>query len=151
MASGVAMKNAVTSRDFREDILEAALPDDHPQTDSLDLVTGSTTIDESFSNSLNLLFDTPSYPDISSIPIYDVCYAGNCSCVHLIGGFPSQLKPCRASPFLLGPSSLTSVSEDDGLFLWQGLVNGFNICSVSGYNKGETNRFNLDVSLYSAS
>ena len=65
--------------------------------------------------------------DVDGIRIYDVCREGKCSCSHLIGGVPSQLKPCRAAPYLFGPSSLDSITEEEKDFLWRGLVGGFDI------------------------
>ena len=70
---------------------------------------------------------TPVYEGIPSIPVYHECIAGSCSCVYTIGGAPSQLKPCRAAQFLFGDSALTSVNNDDKMYIWRGLVNGFKI------------------------
>ena len=75
--------------------------------------------------------------DVDGIRIYDVCREGKCSCSHLIDGVPSQLKPCRAAPYLFGPSSLDSITEEEKDFLWRGLVGGFDIVDEncpSAYN-----------------
>ena len=74
-----------------------------------------------------ILFSTPAIEDIPSINIYQNCTMGTCNCVHLIGEFPSQLKPCRAAQFLFGSSALPTVSDSDKLYLWKGLMKGFRI------------------------
>ena len=78
-----------------------------------------------------LLFETPPSPGVDIIPIFDVCKAGSCSCSHLIGGVPAQLKPCRAACYLFGPSSLDSMHQEDKDFLWRGLVCGFDIVDAN--------------------
>ena len=66
-----------------------------------------------------LLFDTPSFDDVPSIPIYTSCVAGSCSCIHLIGDYQCQLKPCRAAQFVFGPSpSKRLVTLRDFSFGW---------------------------------
>ena len=125
----VAMENAVTPRDFREAILDQVSPDERLHTVSPDLFILTPQLGESpnYPDSSHMLFETPSYPGITSIPIYNACSSGKCSCIHLIGGLPSQLKPCRAAPFLFGPSPLDTISSDDNVFLWRGLMKGFDI------------------------
>ena len=119
------MEIEVTPRDFREAILDSV------STDNINISSASLNQDlPVFSESddhHHWSFDTPALDNIVSIPIYDVCASGNCSCCHLIGNVPAQLKPCRAATVLFGPTPLDSVSSADRLYLWQGLVNGFDI------------------------
>ena len=62
-----------------------------------------------------------------TIAIYSGCSMGTCNCVHFIGDSPCQLKPCRVAGFLFGHSALPTITESDREFLWNGLVNGFDI------------------------
>ena len=82
-----------------------------------------------------ILFTTPLTPKTVSVNVYQDCVDGVCGCVHSIGGFATDLKPCRAACFLFGPSALDTVSDHDRDYLWNGLVNGFSIvdndCSSS--------------------
>ena len=73
------------------------------------------------------VFSTPLLEDVPQLNVYGDCISGQCECRHLIGDVPAQLKPCRAAKFLFGPGALDSVSDQDRLFLWQGLMNGFKI------------------------
>ena len=73
------------------------------------------------------IFSTPCYNDIPSITVYDTCITGNCSCVHFVGDLASDLKPCRAAPFLFGDNALPSVTPDDRDYLWRGFVMGFDV------------------------
>ena len=70
---------------------------------------------------------TPPFKDIPSVVVYADCVVGTCDCVHLIGDAPSQLKPCRAASFLFGDRALDSVLTEDRMYLWKGLVCGFDI------------------------
>ena len=72
-------------------------------------------------------FCTPVIGGIPSVIVYDACIEGKCDCCHLIGDLPAQLKPCRAAQFLFGEGALDDISEDERIFLWQGLVQGFKI------------------------
>ena len=74
-----------------------------------------------------VVFQTPVFEGIPSISIFHECYSGTCDCVHHIGDFPCQLKPCRAAPYLFGSSRLDTVSDSDRLYLWKGLTKGFEI------------------------
>lgn len=69
-----------------------------------------------------LIFDTPPSPDGRVISVYESCYSGQCDCVHMLDGVPSQLKPCRFATLMF----------QDGLFvkacyerLFYRLVDGF--------------------------
>ena len=128
--TSVVMENAVIPRDFREAILDSASPDEPLHVDSPCLITDpSAQVGElpHYFEASSLFFETPAFPDIASIPIYDACSSGKCTCVHLIGGVPAQLKPCRAAPYLFGPSFLDDISTENQTFLWRGLVKGFDI------------------------
>ena len=72
-----------------------------------------------------VLFFTPPIGDVAPIAIYQDCVLGTCNCVHLIGGFPCQLKPCRVAQFLFGDDSLSNVSDMDRVYLWEGFMKGF--------------------------
>ena len=74
-----------------------------------------------------LVFSTPSLLGVAPIDVFSDCLAGTCTCVHMIGREPSQLKPCRAAQFLFGYAKLDSVTDTDAAFLWDGLVNVFSI------------------------
>ena len=95
-------------------ILPAHAPDDSP-------------IPSEFDSSKDVYIVTPQIEGIPSVVVYAECVVGTCDCVHLIGGVPSQLKPCRAASFLFGDRALDSILTDDRLFLWRGLVCGFDI------------------------
>ena len=93
---------------------------------------------ESFPSN-TVLFSTPPFPDIIQVDVFEECMSGSCECTHLIGGFPCDLKPCRAACFLFGGSPLTTISEQEREYLWRGLVNGFSIVDEdcpSSYNCG---------------
>ena len=74
-----------------------------------------------------LMFTTPEFVDILPVDVYRNCLTGLCTCVHLIGGHPTQLLPCRAAEFLFGDNRLDSIDDDETLYLWEGLVKGFAI------------------------
>ena len=74
-----------------------------------------------------VIFHTPIFDNIDSIPIYGACIAGSCSCAHYIGEHQAQLKPCRAAQFLFGDHKLDSVDTSEQLYIWNGLMNGFSI------------------------
>ena len=84
-----------------------------------------------------IVFHTPAFNNCVSIPKHQQCLDASCTCKHFIGGNPSQLKPCCVAPFLFGDSKLDYMDDDECLFLWNGLINGFDIvdrdCSTS-YN-----------------
>ena len=65
--------------------------------------------------------------DIPPVVVYASCIDGTCECRHFIGDVPTQLKPCRAAPYLFGAAPLESLSQDDRLYLWKGIVCGFDI------------------------
>ena len=73
------------------------------------------------------LFMTPWADGIPPLPVYYDCSTGICSCVHLIGGIPTQLKPCRAAQFLFGDDRLQTMNDSEVNFIWSGFVNGFAI------------------------
>ena len=74
-----------------------------------------------------LVFIIPETTKTVPVNIYSTCLSGICTCIHLIGSEQAQLKPCRAAQFLFGPTRLETVDDDEALFLWEGLVNGFAI------------------------
>ena len=78
-------------------------------------------------NHCSVVFSTPQFEDVISVDVFPQCIAGTCMCRHYIGSVPCQLKPCRAAQFLFGPGNLDTVSDDERLYLWKGLVNGFEI------------------------
>ena len=81
----------------------------------------------------DLLFVTSALQGIMPVYVYVDCVKGTCDCVHLIGGIPTQLKPCRAAHFLFGNHKLDNISQDDITYLWFGLVNGFPIVDSARY------------------
>ena len=121
------MENAVSPHDFREAILDPGQPEEFTADNDYSTDSSSPSGLGEFSTTPQLLFETPPLPGVNIIPIFDACNAGSCSCSHLIGGIPAQLKPCRAASYLFGPSSLDSVNQDEKQFLWRGLVCGFDI------------------------
>ena len=72
----------------------------------------------------SLLFTTPESAHGTAIEVFDSCYSGTCTCIHLIGGVVTQLKPCRIASHLFTPGFMPSV---DDMTLFNGLVDGFNI------------------------
>ena len=96
---------------------------DWPGTPS-DLVSSTEC---EFFPSTSIVFTTPKLPGIQTVDVHSTCIKGTCNCLHLIGGFPCDLKPCRAAGFLLGSSALNSISIQERDYLWNGLVNGFSI------------------------
>ena len=121
----------LVSRDQSSSILANSDADD--QTTSPSLVVPPTSGELNLNSTVS--FITPVVGDIPSLTILEECMQGACSCSHLIGGRPAQLKPCRAAKYLFGPDSLESVSDEDKFFLWEGLMCGFKIvdadCSAS--------------------
>ena len=94
--------------------------------------SGSPHTDSSLDSAVSIpVFSTPVCIDIPSINIFQECTLGTCNCIHLIGDFPCQLKPCRAAQFLFGSSALPSIPYSDRDYLWRGLVKGFNIVDDS--------------------
>ena len=73
---------------------------------------------------------TPPFEGIPSVVVYADCALGTCDCVHFIGDAPSQLKPCRAASFLFGDRALDSLLDTDRMYLWRGLVCGFDNVDV---------------------
>ena len=108
------------SRDQTAAILPVSIGSVTSEKDDL-IAAGESTIVQP------VIFYTPSYDDIPPIPIYTDCITGTCDCVHMIGGFPCQLKPCRAAQFLFGQSSLPSISQAHRDYLWSGFARGFAI------------------------
>ena len=75
----------------------------------------------------NLVFTTPAMEGVAPVQVFQSCIQGSCKCVHMIGNEPAQLKPCRSACFLFGDSRLDNIDDDESLFLWKGLTNGFAI------------------------
>ena len=59
------------------------------------------------------------------VSVYTECIAGNCNCVHLIGGSRSQLKPCVIGNVLF--SNDCSLDSDVISELWDGVCDSFKI------------------------
>ena len=110
-----------------------------PEVDEHDFVDYGLSSDSQGETSIfdPLVFSTPSIDGLPSIDIYSSCIAGSCACIHLIGDAKAQLKPRRAAQFLFGGSALPSISDQERIFLWSGLINGFAIVDEdcpSSYN-----------------
>ena len=58
--------------------------------------------------------------------VYQECLWGKCSCVHSIGGYSAQLRPCRFAGYLFGDNAVVS-DENERDYLWNGVLNGFDI------------------------
>ena len=54
------------------------------------------------SNNGLLEFYTPLMDNIQPLPVFERCLDGACTCCHLVGDRPVQLKTCRAAQFLFG-------------------------------------------------
>ena len=76
------------------------------RNDSSDLKSESYTPNGDVSNGANGVFTFISEGGVT-INVYDACSNGTCTCSHVIGGEPAQLKPCR---FLY----LYSIATEDG-------------------------------------
>ena len=119
------------ARSGSRDLATSAILDGFHQIIDLDeAVTGDDSSHDPSLDQGTFLFATPVIDDIPSIDIFYRCVVGTCTCMHLIGDFPCQLKPCRAAQFIFGSAALPSLSDDDKLFLWRGLVLGFYIVDV---------------------
>ena len=115
-------------RDHPRDLPSAILAcyDVDNDTDLCDLTT--PTSDNSGESHLNaIVFSTPCFDAAPSIDVFDSCIMGTCDCIHLIGGVPCQLKPCRWAPLLFGTDAIPSVNDDERMYLWRGVLSGFNI------------------------
>ena len=64
------------------------------RNDLSDLKSHPCTPNGDVSNGTNVVFTFVSEGGVT-VNVYDACCNGNCSCSHLIGGEPGQLKPCR--------------------------------------------------------
>ena len=74
-----------------------------------------------------IVFSTPCSDTAPAINVFNSCISGTCDCVHLIGGVPSQLMPCRWAPFLFGKDAIPSIEDDERDYLWKGILSGFDI------------------------
>ena len=126
--------SAILNRNFCDDdvtealpVIPVAFPFHNVDVDTVSQDQVRTPASGECSGSDSVEFCTSVVDDISSMTIFTDCINGVCHCRHLVGDAPAQLKPCRAAQFLFGPNALTSISDDEGLFLWQGLVQGFKI------------------------
>ena len=64
------------------------------RNDLSDLKSQSCTPNGNVSNGPNVVFTFVSEGGVT-VTVYDACANGTCSCSHVIGGEPVQLKPCR--------------------------------------------------------
>lgn len=74
-----------------------------------------------------LVFTAPTSNKGVSIPVYDKCIKGVCSCTHVIGENRSQLKPCRFAALLFQSGRIPT---DDELVMYNGIVDGFKLVST---------------------
>ena len=74
-----------------------------------------------------LLYTIDGGGGVPSIPVYETCLTGACSCTHVIGGASSQLKPCRFASFISGETNVMKGRPLDSEFIWEGVTRGFKI------------------------
>ena len=101
-------------------------------SDNVDNATHAHTqdfpgISREFPTMFHIEFTTPVVEEVPEVVVYSDCIRGSCTCCHYIGNVPAQLKPCRAAPFLFGDGAIESIPHDDRMYLWKGLVCGFDI------------------------
>ena len=87
----------------------------------------------------DLIFETVS-PNGRTVKVYQNCALGSCTCVHLLDGIPSQLKPCRWASLILNDPELSSSYLDllhhltDGFPIVDEIVESYeceNYCSIT--------------------
>ena len=97
------------------------------RNDLSDLKSQSCTPNGDVSNGTNLVFAFVSEGGVT-VNVYDACSNGTCSCSHVIGGEPAQLKPCR---FLYLYSLATAEGKNQFSPLMSSIVDCFKVMDGS--------------------
>ena len=99
-----------------------------------------------------LLYTIDGVAGMPTIPVYNTCMKGSCSCLHYIGNNIAQLKPCRFASYISGSSCNVFPHQPEmAKYIWEGVLQGFKIIDDDCTTSYACNNYNsiLDPGFYS--